>query len=285
MKHTFILDNCLSHPSSPVNLLSTRQLAEKIIDSDGNPDEQTRIESRYSTHVLTWSFGNFKKIFPTPISGLPELLFDEGFRQYNSFCMQVSSFTTTDKIQRSNSNIIPFDDDEVQPIQALDNEEETNMLFMLNQTILFKDGKGITPKVTYLGPESSGGILKHKIRTCNDTKFLVDDILLSYLDVPDISTVPISVEQYAADIPKLTRQQLEQIYNPQTLDNAQCEFMELHYKMNHLPLPALITLAEKGKINKKFIKLKSSLTNMHVMHFWPSPLLTMAIQGFSWINS
>jgi hypothetical protein len=76
MKHTFILDNCLFYPSSPVNLLSTRQLAEKLIDSDGNPDEQTQIiESRYSTHVLTWSFGNFKKTFPTPISGLPELLF------------------------------------------------------------------------------------------------------------------------------------------------------------------------------------------------------------------
>jgi hypothetical protein len=45
-----------------------------------------------------------------------KLLFDEGFRQYKSFCMQVSSFATTDKIQRGNSNIIPFDDDEVQPI-------------------------------------------------------------------------------------------------------------------------------------------------------------------------
>jgi hypothetical protein len=104
IKHTFILDNCLFHPSSLVNLLSTRQLAEKFIDSDGNPDEQTQIESRYSTHVLIWSFGNFKKTFPTPISGLPELLFDEGFRQYNSFCMQVSSFAPTNKIQKGNSN-------------------------------------------------------------------------------------------------------------------------------------------------------------------------------------
>jgi hypothetical protein len=26
------------------------------------------------------------------------------------------------------------------------------MLFMLNETILFKDGKGITREVTYLGP-------------------------------------------------------------------------------------------------------------------------------------
>jgi hypothetical protein len=77
------------------------------------------------------------------------------------------------------------------------------MLFMLNETILFKDGKGITRKVTYLGPESSDGILKHSIRTCNDTKIIVDGILLSHLDAPDISTVPISVEQYAANIPKI----------------------------------------------------------------------------------
>ncbi len=54
-------------------------------------------------------------------------------------------------------------------------------------------------------------------------------------------------------------QQLEQIPNPQTLDNHQHEFMELHYKMNHLPLPALVTLAEKGKINRKFVKLKDCL--------------------------
>jgi hypothetical protein len=49
------------------------------------------------------------------ISGLPELLFDEGFHKYNSFCMQVSSFTTTNEVQGSSSNTIPFDDDKVQP--------------------------------------------------------------------------------------------------------------------------------------------------------------------------
>ena len=35
--------------------------------------------------------------------------------------------------------------------------------------------------------------------------------------------------------------------------------MGLHYKMNHLPLPAMITLAEKGKLNRKFAKLKHRL--------------------------
>jgi hypothetical protein len=49
VKHIFILYNCLYHPDLPVNLLSTRQLAEKFINAHGNPDEQTRIESWYTS--------------------------------------------------------------------------------------------------------------------------------------------------------------------------------------------------------------------------------------------
>ena len=63
VKHIFILYNCLYHPNSPVSLLSTRRLAEKFIDEHGNPDKQTQIESWYSTHVLTWSFRNSKRLF------------------------------------------------------------------------------------------------------------------------------------------------------------------------------------------------------------------------------
>jgi hypothetical protein len=36
--------------------------------------------------------------------------------------------------------------------------------------------------------------------------------------------------------------------------------MELHSKLSHLLLPAMITLAEKGKIKKKFAKLKHRLS-------------------------
>ncbi len=108
--------------------------------------------------MLTWSFGDFRKTFPTPISGLPELLFDVGFHKYNSFCMQVSSFATTDEVQGGRSNTIPFDDDKVQTIQASQDEEEINMLIMLNGTLLFKDRKGITREVTNLGPNLSEGV-------------------------------------------------------------------------------------------------------------------------------
>ena len=119
VKHIYILEKCLYHPDLPVNLLSTRQLAEKFINAHGNPDKQTRIELRYSTHVLTWSFGNYKKTFPTPLSGLPELLFDKGFQAYKSFCIQISLYAMTSDTTHS-SNIIPFDNNKVQQLMAND---------------------------------------------------------------------------------------------------------------------------------------------------------------------
>ena len=83
-RHLFILDKCIYLPDSPVNLLSTRRLAENYLDEDGNPDEETRIESRYSTHILVRCGGKFKKTFPTPVSGLPELLFDESYNEFKT---------------------------------------------------------------------------------------------------------------------------------------------------------------------------------------------------------
>ena len=77
--------------------------------------------------------------------------------------------------------------------------------------------------------------------------------------MPAVATIPITPEQYQVDLPKLTDLELMQISTPQTLDSNQQEFMELHYKLSHLPLPAMIVLAEKGRIKKKFAKLKHQL--------------------------
>ena len=66
----------------------------------------------------------------------------EGFQACKSFCMQVSSYAMTDEATKNTSNIIAFDDDEIQ-VSTPANEEDFNMLFMTNETVIFKDGKGI----------------------------------------------------------------------------------------------------------------------------------------------
>jgi hypothetical protein len=156
------------------------------------------------------------------------------------------------------ANMIPFDDDEVHD-SSNESDDDINMLFMLNESIIFNDGKGVNRQVTCLGPHILDTVLKHKIQTQNDAEFFANAILLSPLNAPDISTILATVEQYVAELPKLTRQQLEQISNPHTLDDDQREFMTLHFKMNHPTFPAMITLAENKKMNRKFVKLKHRL--------------------------
>ena len=93
-KHVFILDDCIYHPDSPVNLLSTRRLAEKFLDEDGNPDEETNIQSKYSSHTLTWARGQFTRTFPTPVSGLPELLLTNALKIANAFALELAQKLT-----------------------------------------------------------------------------------------------------------------------------------------------------------------------------------------------
>jgi hypothetical protein len=172
--------------------------------------------------------------------------------------MEVSSYSTSTLVSTDNSNVIPFEDDKIHGFTQED-EEDINMLFMINETVLFKDGQGINQEVTCLGPIHLDGTLKHKIRTRNDTEFAINSILLSSLNKPGIATIPLTPEQYADKLPKLSEAELQQIPRPFSLDDDQQEFMALHYKMNHLPLPAMIVLAENGKLQKKFAKLKHQL--------------------------
>ena len=151
------------------------------------------------------------------------------------------------------------------------------MLFMLHESVTLKGGKGITHKVTYLGPQFLGEILQHKVRNENGQEFLVNGTLLSSMDTPDISTIPVSVKQYAVKLPKLTRKQLQRISNPEILDDDQCELMGLHYKMNHLPLLAMITLSEKGLLNKICLTQEQT-SGLYVLYLWNSALQTVVYQ-------
>ncbi len=81
--------------------------------------------------------------------------------------------------------------------------------------------------VMYLGPQYSDEILQQKVQNRYGHEFLVDGTLLSSMDVPNISTIPVSVEQYANELQKLTQKQLQHISHPHTLDDDQQEFMGL----------------------------------------------------------
>jgi hypothetical protein len=72
----------------------------------------------------------------------------------------------------TSSNNIPYDDKE---LIAFENTDDViNMLFMLHESILLKDAKGTTHKVTNLGSHILDKVLLHKVRNENGHEFLVD---------------------------------------------------------------------------------------------------------------
>ena len=131
------------------------------------------------------------------------------------------------------------------------------MLFVDNESIKFNDGNVTNDSAIYMGPVSHGDTPKHRIHRSNNEEYLVDREHISSITVPDISIVPISIEEYASKLHNLTPLQLEDIAKPKILDKYQQDLVSLHNKMNHLPLPAMIKLAENGNIDKRFAKLKN----------------------------
>ena len=112
---------------------------------------------------------------------------------------------STAESSRKPSHIIPFESQEFVDDSLDDSEDDAiNMLFMIHENIIMRDGKGITREVTYLGPQFSDEILQHKVRNKNGHEFLVDGTLLSSMEAPDISTIPVSDEQYVNELQKLT---------------------------------------------------------------------------------
>ena len=108
-----------------------------------------------------------------------------------------------------------------------------------------------------MGPVSHGDIPKHKIRRSDNEECLVDREHMSSITIPDISNVPISIEDYASKLHNLTPSQLKDIAKPEFLYKDQQDLVFLHNKMNHLPFPAMLKLSENGNIDKRFVKLKN----------------------------
>ena len=64
VEHTFTLREVVYMKDSPVNLLSTRRLAEQFPDEAGRPDRRgTGIMSLFEEHTLFWNHKRFQKTF------------------------------------------------------------------------------------------------------------------------------------------------------------------------------------------------------------------------------
>jgi hypothetical protein len=152
---------------------------------------------------LTFSLGhlvNFEKCFSHQFLAFLSFYSTRGFKSIHHFLHKDFIFCEFSLFIKCQCQRVSLDNDKVHVANDLSNND-INTLFMLHESVTFKDGQGITRQVNYLGPHIIKKVLKHKICTEDDTYLFADAILLSSINAPDIGTIPDTVEQYVTKLP------------------------------------------------------------------------------------
>ena len=102
--------------------------------------------------------------------------------------------------------------------------------------------------MVYVGPVLEGGIHCHKIKCSNGEHYIVDNDHLAAKNAIDLAIVPQQVQDYLNAAATLSKHQLKQVAHPITLGDNQKLLLEFHNRMNHLPFPQLIKLAQEDKL-------------------------------------
>ena len=185
----------------PVNLLSLCRLAELYSDASGHPDRiGTGTQSGFDNHVLFWNQEQFKKTFITASSGLPKCLFNSGYSRLEAFSTMLSSFYD-DKIRwaLASNELANLDDNRNNILTIGDNEVTldipltlTNLVsFFKDMNLKYSDGQGTRDIVTFLGADFGKDMqIKCQIKLSNDLVILVDPESLTFIENPDIASIP-----------------------------------------------------------------------------------------------
>jgi hypothetical protein len=79
---------------------------------------------------------------------------------------------------------------------------------------------------------------------------------LTFIDNPDIASIPQTSEEYCRECKNIEPSQLKHILSPLSLLPLQEEMMSHHYRLHHTLFPKLVTMAEQGEIPKRLAALK-----------------------------
>ena len=149
-EHTFTINNVVYMPGSPVNILSTRRLAEHFPDSNGNPDcKGTGVASFYDEHVLYWNHKEHTKTFVTATSGLPDMFFNTSFSNYSAYVANITKYYDDTPTWALASD---SDSAKILPAGALDASVTSNLSFMEGMKLLYFDGSNKRVLVEFVAP-------------------------------------------------------------------------------------------------------------------------------------
>lgn len=135
----------------PVNILSTRRLANLFPDAEGRPDfDWTGMNSKFNIHVLTWNRGQYCKTFSTAGSGPLECLFNAGYSIFQTYTSCVEKYNNNSTSWTFASGVEPR---QVSEGDNFASEPRQTMGNLAGLTLILSDGFTTKELVTSVGVE------------------------------------------------------------------------------------------------------------------------------------
>ena len=249
-----LIHNVIYLPDSPINLISPQRWSGGSKDPTGTGE--LTIDG---TTLLFWNERKSTKIIPHhPELGIPIMTFNDGYTkssaflsaaQSSMFCLPCTdhlsylhtSQTVTDKHNRL--HIIPVEDEDEELFTKIDHstnkKQRTNIIENENEYTSQDNHLKQIDDESITSTSTSQQSLKDLAED--------DDFHSSWAEDNDF-----------IDIPQNEIEQIMSAVDQQT-SKLQRELLSHHYRLKHLPFPALQRLAKKGVIPKQLEKIKIPL--------------------------
>jgi hypothetical protein len=248
-----LIHNVIYLPESPINLISPQRWSGGSDDPTGTGE--LTIDG---TTLLFWNKRNSTKIIPHhPELGIPIMTFNDGYTKSSAFlsaakssmfCLPCTehlsylrtSHPVTDKHNRL--HIIPVEDEDEALFTKIDTQKSNRMNILPNS---INDSTFQDSHCKQLDDNSiaSTSASQQSLKDLAED----DDFHSSWAADDDLVNIP--------------QNEIEQIMSAvdQQTSKLQRELLSHHYRLKHLPFPALQRLAKKGVIPKQLEKVKIPL--------------------------
>ena len=263
--YSITLENVLFFPDSPVNVISCTAFANQLGD-----DEGTWIQTKRQYSVFTWDFGKYTRTISHPSSNLPEIQLNPSKGWYVSFVnlfrpqcyfinKPLASRTLLPEVRKDDISFL----DEIPQDRSFEtfSKSPKNSTFAIGEKVKYtRDDHHEVGTLTSIDLDSEKLVPIFNIsfggsRTISTTKEFI-----SHFDDIDPMELPITREQLLKFSSMLSQKDLDDLLTCSSSPSnpLRDEFIQWHFKLNHLPFKNMFSLCRNGYLPKKFLRLKSS---------------------------
>ena len=101
--------------------------------------------------------------------------------------------------------------------------------------------------------------LRFSVKAANGDEFDTTREHLRVPSNPDIGWIPTSIPEYWQSSRCISDEDVRKITSPDHLSPLQQEFLSLHHRLLHLPMPIMLRMSRLGILPKRFCKLRNDL--------------------------